>query len=800
MSDQPTAIDGAMSRMDRLRAWSKGHPYRTAAIGGGLLAFTVATFVAWLMLAHYATAPPSVTIETALAALDQGKDDQAAVMVEELRQSQALTDAEMGGPLYVLGVLKTRDAERQGSEERREADYLVASKFLERARALGWPAGRTGDGLLKLGHSLIMAGEFDTGAEALEEALALQPEHPGQLHLLLAEALLSAPAPNYAGAMEHLDKALADPTLESTDRSDAQLRRVRTLTRMGQRAAARAALAQLPADPQSARLALVQGELELVEAASDADVSAAMTSFSRAITLDKDSSAVTRTAQFRVGEGLQRLKQNPQAIAQFKTVRRSYPGTLEAVAAALTAGELLLADKQTSEAMDEFRYGLEAYADRVGMAEGVITLTELRKRLLALHAQLLTAERFAEATNLVEQFAGVFPEYSQTRLRAESLELWGDHVLSKVTDPVAEAEQQSFGRNRLREAGLAYETLAHQLYASPRYGEQLWRSAGAYFRGQSFSSVVRILNKYLAAEPTRRNAAALAMVGEAYLALGDAKKSIAALEECIEFYPEDAASYRARLTCAKAYRELMQYDKSEAILRENLNGRALAPNSREWRDSLFELGRLQCETERYEEAIPTLEEMLERLLDFPDRFQSRLARYLLAESYRHAADEPLKRSKEAQNQNELKLNEALAKELLEQALENYGKLQVELTLEVEGDELDRAMLRNCYMLQGDVLFELGRYSEAIEAYSNVSTSWQNEPFVLETLVQISNCWWRLEDPVKARGAIEQAKLVLARLPADANFDEATNFNRTEWGNLLAQMSEWYPSNQVTAQN
>ncbi len=101
----------------------------------------------------------------------------------------------MGGPLYVLGVLKTRDAERQGSEERREADYLVASKFLDRARSLGWPEGRTGDGLLKLGHSLIMAGEFDPGAEAIEEVLELKPKHPGELHLLLAESFLAAPRP-----------------------------------------------------------------------------------------------------------------------------------------------------------------------------------------------------------------------------------------------------------------------------------------------------------------------------------------------------------------------------------------------------------------------------------------------------------------------------------------------------------------------------------------------------------------------------------------------------------------------------
>ncbi len=187
------------------------------------------------------------------------------------------------------------------------------------------------------------------------------------------------------------------------------------------------------------------------------------------------------------------------------------------------------------------------------------------------------------------------------------------------------------------------------------------------------------------------------------------------------------------------------------------------------------------------------------LLDFPDRFQSRLARYLLAESYRHAADEPLKKSAEAENQNELKLDQALAKELLEQALANYGKLQVELTLEVEGDELTA---RCCGTVTCCRAMCCLNWDAGVKRLRRIRTF--PPPGRMNRL-----CWKRWcksrtaggdwKTPSK-RGAIEQAKLVLARLPADADFAEATNFNRTEWGNLLAQMSAWYPSNQVTAGN
>jgi TolA-binding protein len=94
------------------------------------------------------------------------------------------------------------------------------------------------------------------------------------------------------------------------------------------------------------------------------------------------------------------------------------------------------------------------------------------------------------------------------------------------------------------------------------------------------------------------------------------------------------------------------------------------------------------------------------------------------------------------------------------------------------------------MLEGTVLFDLGRYKEAIEAYSNVSSLYPDEPFVLETFVQIANCWRRLNKDDNARGAVHQAQIVLERLPADSDFASTTIHNREEWRLLLANMSKW----------
>jgi tetratricopeptide (TPR) repeat protein len=100
------------------------------------------------------------------------------------------------------------------------------------------------------------------------------------------------------------------------------------------------------------------------------------------------------------------------------------------------------------------------------------------------------------------------------------------------------------------------------------------------------------------------------------------------------------------------------------------------------------------------------------------------------------------------------------------------------------------MRRNCYMLEGACLFDLGRYQEAIEAYQNVSSLYPNEPFVLETFVQIAHCWQRLDRTENAHGAIEQAQLTLQQLPDDSDFAATTAFSREEWRMLLNNMSQW----------
>ena len=408
--------------------------------------------------------------------------------------------------------------------------------------------------------------------------------------------------------------------------------------------------------------------------------------------------------------------------------------------------------------------------------------------ILGAHGGFVANEQYAAALSLIQRMHFLFDETRRLELRSDTQQRWGDRLVEEAAASKRPVPRMlSEGRQHLREAGLTYEELAQNRFATNQYPDDLWQAAQAYYRGQSFTSASKVLREYLKNEPQRKNAQALLLLGKSLLALGEAEEAVDSFEECIEFHPSDAATYGARLAAAKAYRDLGQPERAEALLRQNLLGGAISPRSPEWRDSKFELGTLLHSVGRYTDAIDHLEEAITR---YPDSPKTRIATYLVAESYRHAAEEPMKRFREAKAVNERENNERLFRELLGKAKDYYQTVQREISRSTSTDAMDQAMLRNCYMLKGSVLFDLGQYKDAVDEFSNVSALYQNEPLVVETLVQISSCWRRLGEPEKARGNIEQAIVALKRMPDDADFLATTTRSRSEWESLLNEIRTW----------
>ncbi len=74
------------------------------------------------------------------------------------------------------------------------------------------------------------------------------------------------------------------------------------------------------------------------------------------------------------------------------------------------------------------------------------------------------------------------------------------------------------------------------------------------------------------------------------------------------------------------------------------------------------------------------------------------------------------------------------KQLLSNAIDQYEQVQDWLTRRQEQTDLDhseQAILRNCYFARGAVMYDMGRYDDAILAYSAAMNHYQRQPEVLE---------------------------------------------------------------------
>jgi tetratricopeptide (TPR) repeat protein len=197
------------------------------------------------------------------------------------------------------------------------------------------------------------------------------------------------------------------------------------------------------------------------------------------------------------------------------------------------------------------------------------------------------------------------------------------------------------------------------------------------------------------------------------------------------------------------------------------------------------------ERQQYDAALEALLEAVDR---WPDDPATLLAKYTAARAYHSGAESLASQLRDPQSENEAAINRSRRQisDYLERAHAVYLDVQKQITLagDADQDPFARMLLRNCYMMQGSVLMELRRFDEARQAYQNVITLYQNDPVVLESFVQVANCFRRLNQPSMARGNLERAKVVLDKLPQDADFLASTNFNRQQWKLLLDDMAKW----------
>lgn len=774
----------------RLRVWAAGNPRRALVVAAACLLSVTTSVTAWVVLAGHARTQHKASLEPALQALDRGEYDEARRLAKQYQLDAP--DDHTGGTDYVLGAATASQADASSSELK-AAHFLEASRLLEQARDRGFPAGRDADGLYWLGKSLFSSGQLAACRPTLREGLKLNPDHDAEIRYLLAEAYLADVKPNRALAEEENRLALADRA-SAEWRPKLQIQRARILLAQGQPAETLKILDQLPAPArQSGEALLVRGQVLAAEArlaAASAELKRqkyrqaiqTLRSAQEAAGLGSD---VTRKAMYLVGLCLLESGDARAATPQFQRTARLFPHTAEAADSAFQEAELLR-NIGSRDALPP--YGkLLRWADVENYVNPWITLNELQEKMLAVYQDYFQRQDFAASLELARAFHPLFPKARAAELAAETEMAWGRALLAKAEADAAGGEAlRRDARSHFREAGRHYADLARALTTHRRYPEELWNSAQAYLEGRDYQHGAEMLDQYLKNETRRRNAQAMTSMGEALLAQGQFDGALKVLTSCMELHPRDASAFRARLDAAKVYVEQAQPAGAEALLRENLQADLLTPASAEWCESLFDLASLLYSAGRYDEAIPRLDEAAERYPQSPRAVETR---YLAADACRQRGlqiQQGLERIKVESTRIE---QSRQATDYLLSALNRLEQLCPMLTRRPEATlvRTDALVLRNSYFAMGEVLFVLARYDEAVKAYSAAVRRYPDDPDSLEAYVQIAAAYRRMNRTREARGAAEQALVMLNRLKSDSALAETIR-DRKQWTELLSSLT------------
>jgi TolA-binding protein len=239
------------------------------------------------------------------------------------------------------------------------------------------------------------------------------------------------------------------------------------------------------------------------------------------------------------------------------------------------------------------------------------------------------------------------------------------------------------------------------------------------------------------------------------------------------------------------------YNRAEKILRDMVddtsNQEQFKPDSAEFRNAMFLLGKLYYYKGEYEPCVGRLEEALER---YPNDRSEPQARFLIAQSYRKIAEQTQEKIAETDNK-ELKIllvrsrqeNLQRAQELYRLAIPVFEKMSNRTGLE-------ETYLQLAYMYTADSLYDLNQYDQAIKAYEKVIERYEKNPIALNSYMQIANCYQRLGQLEKIKAVLERMKWLLKQIPNQSLAKSEKPFSRKDWEKWI----EWnYQSGLLNSQ-
>lgn len=844
-------VQQATSGVGSVLAFVKAHPKAAVVLCAAVLALSSIWPISSYLVEEQLG--PIGTIQQGTEHLDAGEYVDARKVATSILDSSTLTPDEERDATYLLGAATAREAEVTKNYAHQRRMRMMAVAWLEDARKKGFMPGRLHEGFYLLGRNYSRLNRFAPAIENLSKAKIAKTDTPEpDLDYLLAMALVRDAQPRYDDALAAIDKYLASNQRTPEERLQGALLKAEILLKTDQCDAATAVLDKLPPLQQSLmQVTLMRGRLLLktadnlaleMESVGESNQSAElMQLYQELLDLIKPAplsalavTTMTSENMYLSGRALAGTGDEAQALSYIQRARKLAHGHPLATAAGLVEAEMLFSQGRPEESVTAaWRTARMAAAWH---SEPWLGMATVEKRLLRLQQQFVEAEEFAMAVEVAGSYAPLITESAAVQLQSETLVQWAEHDLARSRDRTGEESRRLAKSARLtfRKAGRAYARLAKLRKITRSYAADLWACANYLSRGQDYENAVKIYQTYLLTEDTKLRPEALAGLAYALLSMEDIEGCIDTCKLCLVEFPQHPAAYKARQTASLAYLEQGDFAKAKAMLEENLYHESLTPRSDVWRDSLFALGQLlykeaslaalttddapapteeitevaaaddEASTEvgeprpttdpsRQQQALilQTIQKLTEATTRYPQSPQAIHAYHTIARAHRQAAREP---QRKLAVETIASRRATLVKEVeghLHASLDAHDEVIRRLTSDTQRDldPLDQAMLQNSYFARGELLFDLQRFEDAIAAYSSATNRFQHEPAALEAYVRIASCYRRLDRPVEARGTIEQARIVLSRMPEDTKFERTTRHNRDQWEVLLTWMAK-----------
>lgn len=758
--------------------------------------------------------------------LDNGRWDLAGGMAQELESSMD-TDASsiwhyVSGTSQLIRIIDDLDSYQ---------NRIILSDVtghLEKSRELGFPLGYRGKGHFYLGVCLFNTYRWDEAIESLNRSLTEYPEVRSESLRMIISAHLRKPIPDPKEAQAVLEKWLQMPGLSQREIAQTLIAHVQLALQRNRPQDCHQWLAQIrPGIPEhyeglkwKALSLMQQSLLAAKDSTARSDFLGEAQSLLLQLIVSADTPAqVRRQAHYLSGKVLRYQGRYREAVSVFSGVRQQNPFSAEAIAASLEEAEILMDLERWIEVPSATSQLLSGISDIRLYNEYWLPADELRTRLMEIGNRLRLKEKYELALELSDQLLIAFPANHALRLQANTLASWG-FALERESAP-DDLKAKQIVADMFARAGEQCEQLAQLEMRSRDYLNIVWTAVEYYQKAGRIAAANRMLEVYLKFESRSKQPRALLAMGKNYIAEGEWQTSLNPLQQCLTDFPSSPSSYEARLLAARALTEMNELNRAIELLSANLWDFELHPDSPVWKESFIELGDLLFQRGQnlltevqndpkmpWEQAEPKLQQshqelkhaadhLSEAVRRYPDEPRHYYTRYQMARAYQLAAQLPQQtiQSGQSLSDSSRRMLAQQKNQLLERSAAEYGSLYQSIlsqSASTQSNSLEPSILRNAYFGQADVLSELGRYQEAIDAYRSAAAYYSNRPEALEALAQIADCYRKMGREEDAQKTIRQAELVLQRIPADRDptFVTTTRGDRAHWEKTLGRLKEW----------